>query len=75
MLADELFTKILKSLETCVLINNNLRGKFISSLELPITFDERFRVTSLPLFIPDLNLLSHEFDNFMLKVLYCLKLY
>ena len=29
-----------------------------------------FKVTSVPFFIPELNLLSCEFDNFMLKVLY-----
>ena len=28
-------------------VNNNLCGKLVSSLELPITFDERFKVTSV----------------------------
>ena len=45
-------------------------GKLTSSLELPSTFDERFKGTSVPLFIPDFNLLSFELDNFTLKVLY-----
>ena len=37
--------------------------------ELPITFDEGFKVTSAPFFIPDFNLLSFELDHFMFKVL------
>ena len=42
MLAGELFAKALQSLETCVLVNNNLCGKLHSSLELRITLDEIF---------------------------------
>ena len=42
MLAGELFAKALQSLETCVLVNNNLCGKLYSSLELRITLDEIF---------------------------------
>ena len=38
ILADELFAKASRSLETCVLSNNNLCEKLVSSLELPITF-------------------------------------
>ena len=34
------------------------------------TFDERFKVTSLPFFIPEANLLSCESDHFTFKVLY-----
>ena len=41
--------------KTCVLINNNLSGKFNSSLELPVTFDKRLKVTSVPFSIPDFN--------------------
>ena len=48
ILADELFTKVLQSLKTCVLVNNNLCTKLYSSLDLSITFDERFKVTSVP---------------------------
>ena len=49
--------------------------KLYSSLELPITFDERFKVTSVPFFIPDFNLLSCEWGNFTFKVLYWVILY
>ena len=45
VLAEQLFAKALGSLETCVLVNNNLWGKLLSSLESPIMFDERFKVT------------------------------
>ena len=46
----------LQSLETCVLVNNNLSGKLASSLELTIIFDKRFSVTSETFFIPDFDL-------------------
>ena len=32
-----------------------------------IKFDERFKVTSVPFFVPDFNLLCCELDNFNLK--------
>ena len=48
--ADKLFAKALRSLKTCVLVNNNICGKLVSSLELPITFEEKFKVTSAPFF-------------------------
>ena len=70
MLADESFAKALRSLETCVLVNNNLCGKLFSSLESPKTFEESLKVTLVPFFIADFNLLSCEFDNFTFKVLY-----
>ena len=41
-IVDELFAEALRSLKTCLLVNNILCGKLLSSLELPITFDERF---------------------------------
>ena len=66
ILAKELFAKALRSFETCVLVNNNL----FSSLESPATFDENFKVTSVPFFIPDFYLLSSELHNFTFKVLY-----
>ena len=44
-----------KLYESSVSVNNNLCGKLVSSLELPIKFDERFKVTSVPL----LNLLLY----------------
>ena len=40
ILADERFEKALKSLETCVLVNNSLCGKLFSSVESLIIFDE-----------------------------------
>ena len=49
--------------------------KLVSSLESPITFDERFKVTSVPIFVPDFSLLSCELDNFTFKVLYLVPLY
>ena len=69
-LAQEPFSKALRSLEPFVLLNNNLCEKLISSLVLPIAFNKRFNVTSVPFFIPDYNLLSCELDNFTFKVLY-----
>ena len=54
MLDDEAFAKVLRSHEACVSVNK----KLVSSLESPITFDERFKVTSVLFFIPDFNLLS-----------------
>ena len=39
ILTEELFAKALWSLETCVLVNNNLYGKLIPSLGSPITFN------------------------------------
>ena len=50
--------KLLRNRKTYVLVNNNLGGKLFSSLESPTTFDENFKVTSVPLFIPDFNLFS-----------------
>ena len=52
ILVDELFAKALRSLETCLSVNNNLCGKLVFPLESPITFDERVKVTSIPFFIP-----------------------
>ena len=48
ILADELFAKVLQSLETYVLVDNKLCGKLYSSLELPIRFDEGFKVPLVP---------------------------
>ena len=69
ILADEPFAKALHMFETCILVNNDLCGKQVSSLECPILFDERFKVTSVPFFIADFNLLSYDWDNFTFKVL------
>ena len=45
-----------------------LCGKLVSSLQSPTTFDERFKVTSVPFFIPDF---SCELDDFTFKILFC----
>ena len=60
ILADEPFAKALRIFKTCVSFNNNLCGKLVSSLEFPIKFDERFKVTSLTFFIAE-NLRLREF--------------
>ena len=39
-------------------------------LESPIAFDEKVKVTSVPFFIPDFDLLSFEIKNVMFKILY-----
>ena len=75
ILADKSFSKVLQSLETCVSVNNNLCRKLVSSLESPATFDGRFKVTAVPFFIPDFNLLSYELEKFTFKVLYWVILY
>ena len=59
-LAEEFFAKALRSLETCVLVNNNSCEKLVSSLKSPITFDVSFTVTSGRFFIPNFNLSSCE---------------
>ena len=69
ILAIEPFVKSLRMFETCVLVNNDLYQKFISSLELQIKIDEWFKVTSVPFFISDLTLCSCELDNFPFKML------
>ena len=51
-----------------VSVNNELCEKLISSLELPVKFDERFRLSSI--FIAEFELLSCELDNYTFNVLY-----
>ena len=75
VLAEELFSKVLRSLETSLLVTNNLCEKLFSSLESPKTFDESFKVTSLLFFVPYFNLLSCELENFTFKMLYSVSLY
>ena len=67
LLADESFSKALRSFETCVLVNNNLCGKLVSSLELPVKFDERFKFTLVRFVIAHFKLLSCELDNLTYK--------
>ena len=52
-----------------MLVNNNLQGKLVLSLELLTTFDKRFNVTSVPFYIPSFSLLSCKLDNFTFEVL------
>ena len=66
-MAYEPLEKALRSFETCALVNNNLCRKLFSSLESPTTFDERFKVASVPFFIAGFSLLSCKFDNFTFK--------
>ena len=70
MLTKETTSKALRRFATCVLVNNNLWEKLFSALESLITFDKRFKVTLVPFFIADFNLLSRELDNFTFNVLY-----
>ena len=51
ILAYEQFAKVLRIFENCLLLENNLCGKLVSSLEFPVKFYERFKVTSVPFFI------------------------
>ena len=67
--------KTLRSLETCVSVNDSLYGKLALLLESPITFDEKFKLTSVPFFTLDFNFLNCELGNFTLKVLYQVILY
>ena len=48
ILTDESFAKALQTFEAGVSVNNILSRKLVSSLEFPIKFDERFKVTSAP---------------------------
>ena len=52
--------------EACVLVNNSLSRKLVSSLKSKTTFDE---ITIVQVFIPDFNILSCELENFTFKVL------
>ena len=61
---DDLSAKALRRFATCLLVNNNLWGKLVSSS--PIIFDDNLKTTSVLFFIADFNLLSCEF----LKLVY-----
>ena len=62
ILADEPFTKALWTFEIYLLVNDNLWGKWVSSLDWPTTFDETFKATWVPFFNPDFNSLSCEWN-------------
>ena len=70
ILANGTLAKALQTFETCVLDNNNLCEKLVSLLELPIKFDERFKVTSVSFFIRDFNLLRCELHICTFNLLY-----
>ena len=57
----KIFNVLMKHFKKC--------GKLVLPLEFPIKFDEIFKITSGPSFIPNFNLLSSELDNFTFEVL------
>ena len=69
VLAEELFAKVLQSLENCALVNNNLCEKLFSPLESLPAFDEILQNYFGTIFIPDFNLLSCKLHNFTFKML------
>ena len=75
ILADELFEKALRILETCLSVNNNSCEKLLSSLESPFMFGDNLNTTSVSFFIADFNLCNWEFDNFVFNLLYCVILF
>ena len=75
ILADEPFAKDLRSHETYVSANNNLCGKLFSPKGWPMTFEQIFKVTLVPFFIPCFNLLINELNNFTFKVRYSVIFY
>ena len=58
ILANKTFAKALQIFETCVLVNNNLCGKLVSSLDSMKDSMKDFKVTRVPFFIPYFNLLD-----------------
>ena len=72
-MAGESFAKGLQTFEPSVLVNNKLCRKLLSSLESP--FDESFYLTSVLFFIPGLNSLRWELENFTFNVLCWIILY
>ena len=63
ILLDETFTKALRMLKYFVLVKIIYVENYVSSLESPITFDERFKVTWVSFFVPDFNLLRCNLNN------------
>ena len=70
ILTGELFVEALWRFATCVLVNNNLCGKLISSLILRIIFDDTLKTASVSYFNAKFNLLSSELDTTTFKHLY-----
>ena len=63
---DDLLAKPLRRFETCLLVNNSLWGKLVSSSL--IKFDNNLKTTSVSFFY-------WEFDSFPFKMFYCVILY
>ena len=72
ILADKLFVQFLRSSEASLPVSNNLCRKLVSLAELPIIFDNSFRVTLASFFVADFSLLSCEIDTFAFTLLYWL---
>ena len=66
---DKLFEEDLQRFATCLLVNNSLRGKLVSSSHLPIIFDNNLKTNSVSFITADFNLLSCEFDSSTFKLL------
>ena len=66
ILDDKPFANALQILETCVLVDNNLYGKLVSSLDSPVAFDENW-VIEYQFCIPSFILVSCGLDNFTSK--------
>ena len=62
---DDLLAKALRRFLTCLLIDNNLSGKLVSSSRAK--FNDNLETTPVSSFIADFNLLSCEFDIFHLN--------
>ena len=62
--------KLYDFLKFSLSVNGGLCEKLVSSLEFPIKFDQRFKVSSVPLFIANFNLLCCKLDNFTFNVSY-----
>ena len=67
---DVWLAKALRIFTTCLLVNNNLCGKLVSSSQLPIIFNDNLKTTSVSFFIADFRSLSCEFDNIIFRLLY-----
>ena len=71
----KLFADSLRRLAICQSVNDNLLGKLVSSLELPIIFADNLRTTSKAFFVADLSLSNCEFDHSMFTQFYKVILY
>ena len=63
LLANELFAKAFQRFETCLSVSINLRRKLVLLLELPVVFDDNFKVSPVVFFVADFNFLSCELDR------------